>query len=323
MGLTASYHSGKGKAKHNDLSFNLLYAYKDKGNIYVVNKHVSGLQNKGFEVCEKKLYEILFKNHVVHQNARNDKARHSERNKTLDEYYNANQPNETIFQIGDMTDNVLRNDLLKAYSIYREKQDNWNVQHGNHVITADYAVHCHEDGGNHIHERNIYVAVDKDGNYEVNMTKALEQAGLQRPNPNEKTSRYNNVKMTFDTMCRNMWLDSCKEAGLEMFDDYDHTGNKKHFNVRNYKILQEKALKARERALEAQYQAKMDKLSSDNEKALKTQITRLYEVIDEVSDILYELKDIKDVNLQARTQDLKRRYENVVQERYSEDEKEF
>ena len=46
--------------------------------------------------------------------------------------------------------------------------------------------------------------------------KALEELGIGLPDPDKPKSRYNNRKMTFDAICRELFLNICKKHGLEM-----------------------------------------------------------------------------------------------------------
>ena len=46
--------------------------------------------------------------------------------------------------------------------------------------------------------------------------KALEELGIELPDPDKPKGRYNNRKMTFDATCRELFLSICQKHGLEM-----------------------------------------------------------------------------------------------------------
>ena len=119
-----------------------------------------------------------------------------------------------------------------------------------------------------------------------------------------------------------------RDYGIQFMD-----GSKKKSRKSMEELKNESDVEALKLDLEAQYQAKMDKLSMDNENALKTQITSLerhYKAKeeelereyqnkhDEIGDLLWELRDIKDVNLQKRRLAVKTRYEDILQKELSQ-----
>ena len=61
------------------------------------------------------------------------------------------------------------------------------------VKFLDLALHMDEGGAPHVHVRKVWVALDKDGEMYVSQRKALEDMRIQRPNPDKKNSRYNNL----------------------------------------------------------------------------------------------------------------------------------
>lgn len=64
----------------------------------------------------------------------------------------------------------------------------------------------------HIHERYVLLWTDEEGVRHIGIDRALEQAGVDVPFPGSEEGRYNNRKMKFDQMCREMWRDTVAEA---------------------------------------------------------------------------------------------------------------
>ena len=144
-------------------------------------------------------------------------------------------------------------------------------------------------------------------------------------------ARYSCLCINTVTKCTS-WLSKkgeiARDYGIAFMD-----GTKKKSKKTMEQLYQESDVEALKLDLEAQYQAKMDKLSMDNEEALKTQITSLerhYKAKeeelereyqnkhDEIGDLLWELRDIKDVNLQKRRLAVKTRHEDILQKELSQ-----
>lgn len=57
---------------------------------------------------------------------------------------------------------------------------------------------------------------DKDGHFIIAQEKALREAGIELPDPSKPEGRYNNRKITFDKMRREMFQEICLKHGLSM-----------------------------------------------------------------------------------------------------------
>ena len=134
----------------------------------------------------------------------------------------------------------------------------------------------------------------------------------EKLNAKSFTSRSNMIKL--NNAIQEMTM---RDYGIQFMD-----GSKKKSRKSMEELKNESRLLELENALKQEYQAKMDKLSDDNEKALKTQITSLerhYKAKEEeIGDLLWELRDIKDVNLQNRRLAVKTRYEDILQKELSQ-----
>lgn len=208
-------HLGAFTPKHNDRNFDINHAEhidpeRVKNNRYWnwTGKEIT------FEAAEQAFYEKHIRKHLDAQNARYRAQRHAERAKTMDEYRRSPQtcPEEVILQIGKMGDTIPADMMARII----QEQINWEQQTFPGVRVLDVALHMDEQGAPHIHERRAWVYTDRDGSLAISQNKALEQMGVEFPNPNKPRSRFNNRKMTFSRMCREHLLQICREHGLEI-----------------------------------------------------------------------------------------------------------
>lgn len=97
-------------------------------------------------------YYEHYADHVNAQNARNEKTRHIERNRTVDDLLKNNKtcPEESIYQIGTMEESVPPETLALIVSEFYEEFEN---RFGSHIHILDWALHL-DEGTPHIHERH-------------------------------------------------------------------------------------------------------------------------------------------------------------------------
>lgn len=208
-------HLGAFTPKHNDRNFNIKNAEhidpeRVKNNRYWnwTGKEIS------FEDAEIAFYEKHISAHLEAQNARYRAQRHAERAKTMDEYRRSPQtcPEEVILQIGKLGDTIPADMMARII----QEQINWEQKQFPGVKVLNVALHMDEQGAPHIHERRAWVYTDKDGNLAISQNKALEQMGIELPNPDRPRGRFNNRKQVFSRMCREHLLQICREHGLEI-----------------------------------------------------------------------------------------------------------
>lgn len=208
-------HLGAFTPKHNDRNFNIKNAEhidpeRVKNNRYWnwTGKEIT------FEDAEIAFYEKHISAHLEAQNARYRAQRHAERAKTMDEYRRSPQtcPEEVILMIGKAGDTIPADMMARII----QEQINWEQQQFPGVKVLDVALHMDEQGAPHIHERRAWVYTDKDGNLAISQNKALEQMGIELPNPDRPRGRFNNRKQTFSKRCREHLLQICREHGLEI-----------------------------------------------------------------------------------------------------------
>lgn len=239
-------HLGAFTPKHNDRNFNINHAEhidpeRVKNNRYWnwTGKEIT------FEAAEIAFYEKHIRKHLDAQNARYEAQRHAERAKTMDEYRKSPQtcPEEVILQIGKMGDTIPADMMARII----QEQINWEQRQFPGVKVLDVALHMDEQGAPHIHERRAWVYTDKDGNLAISQNKALEQMGVELPNPDKPRGRFNNRKQTFSRMCREHLLQICREHGLQI-EEIPQEKSKSGRTMEDYK-----AGEAERRAAEAEH----------------------------------------------------------------------
>lgn len=91
----------------------------------------------------------------------------------------------------------------------------WNEEHGKPFFILNWAMHQDEMGAPHFHLRRAWPCKDEDtGLTTTDQTKSLLKAGVLPPDPEKKTSKKNNPKMTFDKLCREKWIFIAHSHGL-------------------------------------------------------------------------------------------------------------
>lgn len=208
-------HLGAFTPKHNDRSFNISHAEHIDPERVKLNRYWNWTgKEMTFEDAERTFYEKHIRQHLDAQNARYRAQRHAERVKSMDEYRRSPQtcPEEVILQIGKLGDTIPADMMARII----QEQINWEQQQFPGVKVLDVALHMDEQGAPHIHERRAWVYTDKDGNLAISQNKALEQMGIELPNPDRPRGRFNNRKQVFSKRCREHLLQICREHGLEI-----------------------------------------------------------------------------------------------------------
>ena len=190
-----------------------------------------------FETVELDYYEENFGEYIRNQNARNEQNRHPERNRTIEDMYKDTKtcPEETLWQIGNREESVEAELLQKSVEEFLVERDK---QFGSHVVTLDWALH-NDESTPHIHERHVFQCRNKYGEMCPQQEKALEELGIPLPNPDKPKGRNNNRKMTFDAMCRRMFIGICKKHGIEG-DEIPVYGGEKHLEKNDFIIKKQR-----------------------------------------------------------------------------------
>lgn len=195
-----------------------------------------------FDDVEDIFYAQRYASYVEGQNARNEKSRHPERNRsTTDIRKNPKTcPEETLYQIGNIDAAVSDEQLLEVVTDFFNEM---NEKFGDIVHTLDWSLHVDETTP-HIHERHVFDYTNKYGEIEVQQEKALEELGIPLPHPDKKRSKTNSRKMTFDALCRTMLLHKCNEHGIKVEWEPEF-GGKEYMEKMDFIIAKQKERLAR------------------------------------------------------------------------------
>ena len=223
-----------------------------------------------FEEIERMYYYEHYGGHVEAQNARNEKTRHIERNRTVEDLLKNNKtcPEESIYQIGTMGESVPPDTL---FSIVNEFYQEFERRFGSHIHILDWALHL-DEGTPHIHERHVFDCENRYGELCPQQEKALEKLGIPLPNPEKPKGRNNNRKQTFDAVCRTILFDIARRHGLHL-DQEPSYGGRDYLEKQDYILMKQKE------QLSAQ-QNKLDELTLN--------VNDMETLIDEVSAVAYD-----------------------------------
>ena len=190
-----------------------------------------------FEEIERMYYYEHYADHVNAQNARNEKTRHIERNRTVDDLLKNNKtcPEESIYQIGTMEESVPPETLALIVSEFYEEFEN---HFGSHIHILDWALHL-DEGTPHIHERHVFDCENRYGELCPQQEKALEELGIPLPKPEQPKGKHNNRKQTFDAVCRIILFDVAKRHGLHLEQEPSY-GGRDYLEKQDYILMKQK-----------------------------------------------------------------------------------
>lgn len=240
--LRVSQHSGRsGSAKHNDRSF-----LADRSDEWR-QEHAPHIDTTrtgenvvwtwdgqtDIETSERTWYEQEYQQAQDATNARYVREGHADRCKTSDDLYNGRltRPEEMILQVGKQADNIDPAEFAQAVDRYLDKLDEWDTAHGGHMHILSIALHVDESSP-HLHIRRVWDYRDRDGLTRLGQARALEAAGVPLPDPTKPTGRYNNRKMSFDSMARGWWQECCHQQGWDI--ETEARPSMRHKDKRNY-----------------------------------------------------------------------------------------
>lgn len=279
--------SGKNGAynpRHNDRRFNMensehIDPERARKNIYwdcyrgfttAESRENAEQPDFSFEQIEKAYYAEHYSDHVDAQNARNEKTRHTERNRTVEDLLKNKKtcPEESIYQIGTVEESVPP-DVL--FQIVHEFYEEFERRFGSYIHILDWALHL-DEGTPHIHERHVFDSKNRYGELCPQQEKALEELGIPLPNPNKPKGRNNNRKQTFDAVCRTILFDITKRYGLHL-DQEPSYGGREYLEKQDYILLKQK-----------------EKLAMQEQKLeeLTLKVEDVETLLDEVSDAAYD-----------------------------------
>lgn len=259
--------------KHNDRRFNVensehIDAEFAKENLYWTiyggfstgTKRDKAERDYSFEEVERTFYRKNYTLFVLGQHERNEKTRHTERNRSVEDLLESKKtcPEETIYQIGTMEDDFDPVVLAEiATEFFEEMQDRF----GSHVHILDWALHL-DEATPHIHERHTFDALNKYGELCPQQEKALEELGIPLPDPDKKPGKHNNRKMTFDAECRNMLFRICEDHNLHLQREPTY-GGRGYLEKQDFIIEKQKNTIALQNDALARQSCKMERQSAE------------------------------------------------------------
>lgn len=233
-------------------------------------QHESDSVAETFAEIEHLFYVKRYSDFVDNQNARNEKSRHTERNRSVEDLRKSKKtcPEETVFQIGTLDNYIPPDKLLQVVTDFIAEIER---RFGSHIHTLDWALHLDESTP-HIHERHVFDCENKYGEMAPQQEKALEELGFELPEPESPISRKNNRKMTFDSACRAILFDIAKSYGLHL-DEEPEYGGRKYLEKQDFILSKQRE----------QLSAQTDKLEE-----LTLKINDVEQLLDDVSKAAYD-----------------------------------
>ncbi|MBE5827234.1 MAG: hypothetical protein E7307_11420 [Butyrivibrio sp.] len=229
--MRATRHNGRSGAhgtynpKHNDREFDLDNAVDINKEMTPNNIYWNCYQGftfhkdrpddwMSFKDVELLFYKEQFTGWLDAQNERHRKEGHRKRIKTMEEVVMNKKwcPEETIYQIGNIDGTI---DYKELAMVVTETMQEIDRRFGEYCRTMDWGLHIDEKTP-HIHERHVFFAPDEYGFDMPQQEEACRRMGLELPDKESEPGRYNNRKMTFDKECRCIFLEKCKEHGIEL-----------------------------------------------------------------------------------------------------------
>lgn len=290
--MRATLHNGRvhasGQAfnpRHNDRSFDLdssanIDATRTKDNVYWhclrTHSYRHGDDDMTFAEVERKALYSLVGEHYEEQQERYRERRQTSRMKSFDEWIRQKRtcPEETCLQIGDVAEHATKKQFIEAMNKFLRWQTEWSNAHGTPFVVLDAALHF-DEATPHMQIRRYWTYTDEDGKRHPGQEKALEQAGVELPNPDKRQGQRNNRKMTFDKEARAAFLDICEECGIsverEPLIPHKKTRSKGKWLADKARELEarEKAVSEREAKADAREKAQDERQAQQDERQAK------------------------------------------------------
>lgn len=316
--VRATRHNGrKGKdgvfkAGHNDRTFNVenadhIDASRSFMNVYwdcyqgfnITDANGVRPERKfNFEQIEHAYYAEHFGDSIDAQNDRHIKSRHKERIRSVDDILKDPKtcPEETVYQLG--TKDGHEDPALFA-KVVAELIEEIQKRYGSNFKILNWALHM-DEGTPHIHERHVFFADDGHGMNFPKQEKACEALGFELPNPDKKSSKRNNRKMSFDAEVRGLYIEIAEKYGVTI--EKVPLEGKVHMEKNDYII-------AKQNEEIAEKKAELEELT--------LKISDIDAIANEVADKAYEkacevvAETVKETTIKADVANIKN-YENEI-----------
>jgi len=229
-----------------------------------------------FEQVEKTFYSDRYDDFCEAQHERNRKTGHSNRDRTPEDLRLDKKtcPEESLLQIGTIEQTVPPEVLAQIAVEFFEEFD---LRFGEHIHILDWSLHL-DEATPHIHERHVFDCENRYGEIAPQQEKALEVLGFDLPNPDQKPSRLNNRKMTFDAVCRVMLFDICQRHGLHL-DQEPEYGGRAYLEKQDYILMKQKEKMAEQNEEISEQETKLAELT------IKLNDTESF--VDEIAEVAY------------------------------------
>ena len=201
-------------AKHNDRT-NITYdEVKEENNRFYVQRagrddfsRMKQNKNGTMELCEIQIYEHEFGSWLKKRNAKELRNRHPDWVMTMEQVYKSDRyrPEETIYQIGasqngtDLKDVATFEKIL--FATLKKEQEMFPQ-----VRILSVSIHA-DESALHAHVRKMYITQKN----EPGMEKTLQEMGIERPNSEKKSGKYNNRKITYTKQSREIWYEEIEQ----------------------------------------------------------------------------------------------------------------
>lgn len=247
--MRVSLHGGrKGRAKHNDHDFESDHIDSKKSD---ENRYYFGVEDA--ENCfdaEVKIFKDLYSETLEQQNEKYRKKGQYGRIRKIEDWIENSRYScrEEILQIGDMKSHASVDDLEDCVLEYCQ----WKEEtFGKNMREVSVSIHV-DEATPHAHDRCTWFYHDKNGVVKPGVAKAMEELGLDLPDPTAPVSATNNRMMTYTKMCRDKWQEICISHGFSIEREPDTSRQTGHMGSKQYKAYMRamEALEAREKAVE-------------------------------------------------------------------------
>lgn len=215
---------------------------------------------------EQDFYEDNFGEQLKRRNETQIKNRHKDRVQTTEQFRrNAKScPEEVIWTIGKAGEDVDVEIFKECFLEYVE----WHNQTFPNAKILDAGLHLDEpNAAPHIHQRQVWFATyDRETGEKylrVHQEDALEEMGIERPNPNAKKSRYNNAKVTYTKMCRDQMMEIAEAHGIEI-ERVPEDKTKSGLSLLEYKVRTAQEKLAKTETENANLEAENTNLKTEN-----------------------------------------------------------
>ena len=282
--------NGTYNPRHNDRRFNVensdhIDVERSGKNIYwdcyrgftlAENRDKDNAADFTFEQIERAYYVEHYSDHVDAQNGRNEKSRHTERNRAVEDILKNNKtcPEESIYQIGTVEGSVPPEIL---FQIVNEFCGEFERRFGSHVHILDWALHL-DEGTPHIHERHVFDCENRYGELCPQQEKALEKLDIPLPNPDKPKGRNNNRKQTFDAVCRTMLFDITRKYGLHL-DMEPEYGGREYLEKQDYILMKHKEKIAEKEQAIGELTMKLDDVEQFIDEVTETAYEKAVEIV--------------------------------------------